>query len=323
MRAIVASPEGAVFKDLESPKAGPGFVVVKVKAAALNRADLMMLTGESHGFAGGVGLPLGLEWAGEVVEVGKGVDNLAVGDRVMAAGPGAFSEYVAAHAKWVWRIPDPIPDERAAALPVSLQTMHDALAANGQLATGQSVLIQGASSAMGLMGLQIAKHLGAGLVIGTSTTPERLHRLADFGAGLAVNTRDTGWVKQVHQATRMKGVDLTVDLLAGPLFNDTLQATKIGGRIVNVGRMAGNRVEVDLEQHSMRRTQYIGVTFRTRNPAEITEVIARASAALLPALAEGTLKMPVDHVFRFQEFPAAFERMAQNRHFGKIVLALD
>ncbi len=322
MRAIVSSAEGPVFNnDFEDPSAGPGQVLVKVKAAALNRADLAMLTGGAHGFAGGLGVPLGLEWAGEVIALGEGVEHLKVGDRVMGAGPGAFTERVVANAKWVYPVPDGLAIEQAAALPVSLQTMHDAITSNGRLEAGQAVLIQGASSGMGLMGLQIARLLGAGKVIGTSTSAERRAQLADFGADLAVDTRAEDWVKQVLRATRMKGVDLAVDLLAGPLVNGTLQATRVGGRLVNVGRMAGERTDFDLDQHSMRRITYVGVTFRTRTPAEIAEVIAQASRDLLPALADGRLRMPVDRVHRFEQVREAFDHLAANRHFGKVVLA--
>lgn len=326
MRAIVSSAEGPVFSDaIEDPSPGPGQVLVKVRAAALNRADLAMLTGAAHGFAGGMGVPLGLEWAGDIVAVGGGVDEgadgLKVGDRVMGAGPGAFSERVIAHARWVYPVPDGLAIEQAAALPVSLQTMHDAITSNGQLVPGQSVLIQGASSGMGLMGVQIARLLGAGKVIGTSTSAERREQLAALGCDLTVNTRDDDWVKQVLKATRLKGVDLAVDLLAGPLVNGTVQATRVGGRLVNVGRMAGERTDFDLDQHSMRRITYVGVTFRTRTPAEISEVIARASRDLLPALADGRLRMPVDRVYRFEQVREAFEHLAANRHFGKVVLS--
>ena len=321
MKAIVASAEGPVFNHaFEDPQAGPGQVLVKVRAAALNRADLAMLTGGAHGFAGGLGVPLGLEWAGDVVALGEGVEHLKLGQRVMGAGPGAFTEHVVANARWVYPVPDNLPIEHAAALPVSLQTMHDAIASHGMLAPGQTVLIQGASSAMGLMGLQIARLLGAGKVIGTSTSVTRRERLFGLGADEVVDTKAEDWVKQVLRATRMKGVDLSVDLLAGPLVNGTLQATKVGGRMVNVGRMAGERTDFDLDQHSMRRITYVGVTFRTRTPVEIGDVIARASRDLLPALAEGRLRMPVDRVYRFDQVTEAFERLAANQHFGKIVL---
>ena len=136
-------------------------------------------------------------------------------------------------------MPNDLPFEQAAALPVALQTMHDAIATNGMLEAGQSVLIQGASSGVGLMGLQIARYLRAGLVIGTSTSPQRRERLKEFGADLTIDTRAPDWVAQVLEATGGKGVDLLIDLLAGPLTNGNLAATRIGGRIVNVGRMAG------------------------------------------------------------------------------------
>ncbi len=323
MQTIVSSAEGGTLQDMEAPRAGPGMVVVRVHAAALNRADLAMLTGASHGFAGGMGMPLGLEWAGEIAAVGDKVEGFLVGDRVMGAGPGAFADFVVANPKWIYRIPEGMPYTQAAALPVSLQTMHDALVSNGQFVEGQTVLVQGASSAMGLMALQMAKQLGAAVVIGTSTDAARRAQLAEFGADYAINTRDSDWVRQVHKATRMKGVDLCIDLLAGPLINDTVQATRIGGRIVNVGRMAGERVELDLDQHSQRRITHVGVTFRTRTPAEIADTIDRASQAWLAPLAAGCVRMPVDQVFAFADFRKAFERMAQNRHFGKIVLAMD
>jgi len=322
MRAIVSTPNGPKLQEFETPTANPGFVTVSVKAAALNRADLAMLTGASHGVAGGVGLPLGLEWAGEIINVGEGVESWSVGDRVMGAGPGAFSEIVAANPEWIYRIPNQMTFEQAAALPVAIQTMHDAVVTNGQFLSGQSVLIQGASSVMGLMGMQIAAHLGAGMVIGTSTSEDRLTKLAGFGAHKAVDTRDSDWVKQVRKATRMKGVDLTVDLLAGPLINATVQATRIGGRIVNVGRMAGESGTFDFDQHSMRQITYVGVTFRTRTPADITQVIANATRDLMPLLESGALTIPVDHVYAFDEFIPAFARMSANQHFGKLVLSV-
>ncbi len=116
MRAIVSSSTGAVMQEFEDPSAGPGCVLVKVKAASLNRADLDMLHGGGHGAAGGMGLPLGLEWSGDVIAVGPGVEAFKVGSRVMGASPGAFTELVASKADWVHPIPDSLSYEEAAAL---------------------------------------------------------------------------------------------------------------------------------------------------------------------------------------------------------------
>ena len=134
------------------------------------------------------------------------------------------------------------------------------------------------------MGLQIARYLRAGLVIGTSTSPQRRERLKEFGADLTIDTRAPDWVAQVLEATGGKGVDLLIDLLAGPLTNGNLAATRIGGRIVNVGRMAGETGEFNFDLHSMRRITYVGVTFRTRSAAQVEAINEKVTRALLPAL---------------------------------------
>lgn len=323
MRAIIAGTNGPAIGEFDKPSPGPGFVLIKLRAAALNRADLSMLTGDSHGLMGGVGQPLGLEWSGEVVELGDGVTSASVGDRVMSAGPRAFSEYLVTKPEWLHPIPATLSYEEAAGLPVSMQTMHDAVVTLGGLVAGESVLIQGASSAMGLMGLQVAKRFGAATVIGTSTTAARRERLTEFGADLALDPTDPGWVRGVLRSTKRKGVDLSVDLVAGRLVNQTIQATRVAGRLINIGRMGGNKVEIDLEEHSARRIQYFGTTFRSRTLGEIDEVIASAREALLPGIADGSLRMPVDHVFKATEYEAAFARMAANEHLGKIIINLE
>ena len=321
MRAIISSSGTPVLTDVQRPSPGQGEVLVRVRANSLNRADLMMLKGTYLGGLAGTGFPLGLERAGEVAEVGAAVERWRVGDRVMGAGLAAFAEYTIGYARRFYAVPEGMAFEQAATLPVSLQTMHDALSTNGKLAAGQTVLIQGASSAMGLMGMQVAKLLGAGMVIGTSKSPERRARLAEFGADVVVDTGAPDWVEQVLKATGGNGVDLLIDFVAGPLMTGNLQATRIGGRMVNVGRMAGEQGEFDFNLHSLRRITYVGVTFRTRSPEEVEEIVARTTRALGPALAERSLRMPIDKVYRFEQAAEAFERMAQNKHFGKIVLA--
>lgn len=323
MRALVSSPEGPRLAEVPRPRPGPHQVLVRVRAAPLNRADLNMLRGNAHGGVGGMGAPLGLEWAGEVVEAGEAAGGWKPGDRVMGAGGGGFADYALGHADLIHAIPPALSFDQAATMPVAIQTMHDAIATHGALRPGQSVLIQGASSGVGLMGLRIAKALGAGLVIGSSTSPQKRARLADFGADLTVDTGEAGWADQILAATEGKGVDLVIDQLAGPLFNDTMRATRIGGRIVNVGRMAGERATVDFDLHSMRRITYVGVTFRTRSGREVVELVQRARADLGEAMARGDLVLPVDARFPLTEAAAAFERLAANRHFGKIVLTTD
>ncbi len=323
MRAVASSAKGAILKDVPKPKLEPYLVMIQVKAAGMNRADLMILRGAAHGgWGGGEESPLGLEFAGEVVEIGADIKELHVGDRVMAAGPGAFAEFVVAFEPQLTPIPKGMSYEQAAALPVGMQTMHDAISTSGLLAPGQSVFFQGASSAMGILGMQVAKYLGAGKVIGTSRSPDKCKRLKEFGADIAVSTSDHDWVEHVLRSTDGKGVDLLVDFLAGSYINSSLKATRVGGRIINIGRVAGEQGEFDFDLHNMKRISYIGCSFRTRTPLESLEVIMKARAALSPALAEGALQMPIDGVYRLEDVSEAFERMERNEHFGKIILSL-
>ena len=142
------------------------------------------------------------------------------------------------------------------------------------------------------MGMQVAKFLGAGMVIGTSRSPERCTGLKEFGADVAINTEDKDWGAQVLKATNDKGVDLLVDFLAGPYMNGNLEVTKVGGRIINIGRVAGESGKLNFDLHNMKRISYIGCSFRMRSPFESLEVIMKAQEALGPALAKALCRCP-------------------------------
>ena len=321
MKAIVLGPDGPTFTDAPVPVPKPNEVLVRVRACALNRADLGVAAGHRHGSVGGAGTVVGMEFAGEVVQTGAEVPGLRAGDRVMCSGAGGFAEYAVADRGRVMPIPSAqMSFEQAATLPVALQTMHDALVTHGQLAAGGSVMIQGASSGVGLLAMQIARLRGAALVVGSSTDPVRRARLAEFGAHLAVDSRDPAWVDQVLQATGGQGVDLIVDQISNGVANQNMKATRILGRIVNVGRLGGMKGEFDFDLHALRRISYIGVTFRTRSLEEVREINSRMLADLGPALAAGQLALPIDRVFGLDEAVAALAHMKANQHFGKIVL---
>jgi NADPH2:quinone reductase len=173
------------------------------------------------------------------------------------------------------------------------------------------------------MALQIAKKLGAGLVIGTSTDAVRRARLAEFGADLALDSRAPDWVKAVLDATDGKGVNLTIDQISGALVNQTMQASAVLGRIVNVGRLGGQRAEFDFELHALKRIDYIGVTFRTRSIDEVRDINRRMRADLWPAVETGQLHLPIDRTFPLDQAAEAQAHMRANQHFGKIVLTVD
>ena len=322
MKAGVATEQGLALRDIQQPRPKPNEVLVRVRAASLNRADLITARGLPHGSHAGIGAPVGLEWAGEVVETGAEAKGYSAGDRVMCSGTGGYAEFAVSDFGRVNPIPDGMSFEQAATLPVALITLHNALVTAGRLHAPDSVMIQGASSGVGLMGLQIAKLRGAGLVIGTSTNAERRGRLKEFGADLAIDTNEPGWPELVLQATGGKGVNLVVDMLSGPVVAQTMKATAVLGRIVNVGRLAGARAEFDFDLHALRRIDYIGVTFRTRTLEEVREINRRMRADLWDAVTAGKLALPIDRRFALDAAVEAQAHMRANRHFGKILLTM-
>jgi len=316
MKAVVSTPEGARLADVPVPQPQAHDILVRVKAASLNRADLA-------GLAAKDGKVIGMEWAGEVVEVGAQAGSYKSGDRVMCTGVGAYAEYAITDGGRACKIPDAsVAYDQASVLTLALQAMHDALVTHGRLTRGDDVLIHGASSGVGLMGLQIARLLGCGQLIGTSTDATRRARLTEFGADLSLDPNEADWHERVLQATKNKGVDIIVDQVNGTGFARTMRTSAIGGRIVNLGRLGGAGAEFDFQLHALRRLSYIGVTFRTRSVEEIRRLNAAMLADLGAAIAERRLRLPIDSRFPLAEADAALAHMSANRHFGKIVLTV-
>ena len=321
MKAAVVTQTGVEIREVPAPVPERNQVLVRVRACGLNRADLGVAAGHMHGAIGGPGTIVGMEFAGEVVEVGAEVSTVKPGERVMCSGAGAFAELAVADWGRATPIPASMSFEQAAALPVALMTMHNALVTAGRLAAGESVLIQGASSGVGLMALQIAKYMGAAPVIGSSANAVRREKLKQFGADLAVDTSDPAWPDAVLAATGGKGVHLIIDQVSASVANANMKAARVLGRIVNVGRLGGAKGEFDYDLHALKRIDYIGVTFRTRSIEEVREINRRMHADLWGAIEAGTLRLPLDRSFLLAEAAAALAHMRANAHFGKIVLS--
>lgn len=322
MKAAIRDEHGLAFVERPRPTPGPEEVLIEVHALGLNRADLGILAGHMHGSVGGTGTVLCMEWAGVVVDVGARVTRHRPGDRLMGSSPAAAAEYTLADHERVYPIPEGLSFEEAATLPVALQTMHDAIVVNGRLKPGESVLVVGASSGVGLMALKIAKRLGASWVGGTSMNAARRAGLAAFGADLAIDTADPGWPDQVLAATKGRGVDLVIDQLSGDTVNASMKAAAVLARIVNVGRLAGARAEFDFDLHALKRIDYIGVTHRTRSNDEIREECRKTWADLASGVADRSLALPISARFPFEQLGEAFALMKANQHFGKIVVLL-
>ena len=323
MKAVILGKNGVEIAEIDPPQTQPDQILVKVRACGLNRSDLLETQGQSFGHLGGDAKVLGGEFAGEVVELGSEAKGFSLGDRVMCRGGSGWAEYAVANWRRTVPVPsDDIPWEQAACLQGAMQTMHDAIVTNGRFTSGQSILILGASSGVGLMGLQVARSLGAKLVIGTSTNVERRARLAEFGASLALDSSNDSWFEQVLAATDGKGVDVTIDMLSGDFVNKVMEVTAIHGYIINIGRLAGMSAEFNFDRHAARRLHYIGTTGRTRSIDEHAEVLRRANDELGIFIERGEIQSPVDKVFPLKEAVQALARMNANEHFGKIVLLL-
>jgi NADPH2:quinone reductase len=323
MKAAVLADTGVAIRDVPKPSPQPSEVLIRVRASSLNRADLLVALGHQHGAVGGVGARLGLECAGDVEAVGSEVKGIRAGDRVMASAPGGHAEYAVTDFGRVHRIPaNNMSYEQAACFPVALQTMHNAVVTAGRLKRGETLLIQGASSGVGLMGMQIGRLMGAALVIGTSTNAARRARLKDFGCDLALDSGDPTWPDQVKTATGGKGVDVIVDQVSASVANQNLEAAAILGRIVNVGRLGGMKGEFNFDLHALKRIDYIGVTFRTRTVEEVREINRVMRADLWSALEAGKLSLPIDRTFPLDRVNEALAMMRANQHFGKIVIVI-
>lgn len=323
MKAVFVTEEGVRVQNVETPKPKENEVLVKVFACGLNRADLVVADGGAHGSSGGPGTIVGMEFSGEVIELGSNVKGYSIGDRVMCSGSSAWAEYAVADHGRVIKIPNNNMDYlKASTYPIALATMHNAIITAGNFVQGQSVLIQGASSGVGLMGLQISKYLGAKIVIGTSTKPDKFEKLKSFGADLVLNSKDSKWVDQVLSATDNQGVDLIIDQLSGYTVNQNMMATKVKGKIVNVGRLAGGITEFNCDLHALRRINYEGVTFRTRSIQEIRDVYSNMWNDFKKLVVSGEFSLPIEKVFDFNDVGKALEYMRENQHFGKLVLKL-
>ncbi|WP_137890405.1 zinc-binding dehydrogenase [Ramlibacter sp. 2FC] len=316
MKAFIATSDGLRLVDRPRPAPNPNEILVRTRAIGVNRIDLHSLTAPADQI-------IGMEWSGEVVEVGAECRGFSVGDRVMGTGPAAYAEYVVTDYGRAAPIPKADIDWAAAASSMlGLQTMHDALVTRGRLRPGQAVLMQGAASVMGLIGMQIAKALGAGLVLGTSGHAERRSKLRDFGCDVSIDSSQDDWSRKVLDATNGNGADIVIDNVSGAAFNQCMAAAALEGRLVNVGRLGGATAAFDFNLHALRRLEYIGVTFRTRSVEQVRTLNSLMFADLRQMLTEGGPRVPIAGRFAFDDAVRALETLRRSEHFGKLVLEL-
>ncbi len=326
MKAMVIVPakEGSTLelRDIPKPEPQPGELLMRVRATALNRADLYQLKG-GHPTQSRGGLTLaGLEAAGEVAGIGEKVRGFKIGDRIMATCAGGYAEYAVVDHRLAFPVPDRLSWEEAATVPVAYMTEHDAIVTNGRLQPGETILVHAASSGVGVAGVQIAKLCGARIVMGTSGSEAKIAALKQLGLDIGINYRNENFADAVLAHTGGAGVDIIIDHVGGTYLPENLRCMALKGRLVSVGRLARQTGELNLDLLALKRLHLIGVTFRTRTLEERVEIAQRVKKDLLPALAEGRLKTLIDRVFPFEQAREAQAYMSSNEQMGKIVLKM-
>lgn len=326
MKAVVfvgkGGPEVVEVREVPDPAPARHEVLVRVRAAALNRADLLQRRGLYPPPPGTREDVPGLELAGEVVKCGEGVAAWKAGDRVMAIASGeAQAELAVVHERMLVRIPDGLSFEQAGALPEACITSHDALFTIGGLRPGWPVLVHAVGSGVSTAALQIARAAGA-TVIGTSRTSAKLDRARALGMdhGILVGKDEPRFADDARRLTGGQGVPLVLDFVGGPYVAENVASLAVGGRIVNIGTMGGPKGTVDLGALMRARGAIIGTVLR---PRPIDEKIAATQAFardVLPLVAAGKVKPVVDAALPMAKVREAHERMEKNESFGKLVL---
>ncbi len=304
------------------PVAGPGEVLIRVAAAGVNRPDVLQRMGKYPPPPGASDV-LGLEVAGEVVEVGSGVTEYRPGQRVCALlSGGGYAEYAAAPAAQCLPVPAGLTDVEAASLPETAFTVWHNIFDQGGFAPGQTVLIHGGASGIGVMAIQMVTALG-GRAIATAGTERKAAACRDLGARPAIDYRTEDFVEAVKAATAGRGADIILDMVGGDYLPRNMAAAAVGGRIHHIAFLRGARTEIDLAKVMMKRLIITGSTLRARSVADKGEIATQLAVQVWPAIARGAIRPVVDSVFPFSRAADAHRRMESSLHIGKIVLTPD
>jgi NADPH:quinone reductase len=315
---LVPGPDGAdiTVREVPRPAAERGQVLVAVHAAALNRGELMT----RRNLRSGSPQSNGIEFAGEVVELGAGVDPAWLGLRVMGHWRAGQAEFVAVDPRLLVPVPDRLDWVHAGAWLNVFTTAHDALVTRARLQPGESVLVNAAGSGIGTAALQIARLLGANPILGSTRSAQRRAQLGRFGMQVGIDAAAPAWPQAVREATGGRGVNVIIDSVGPDVLAGNLECIALEGRLVSIGRLGAERGEIDMDQLAIKRATLIGVTFRTRTLEERAACVQRCAADLLAALADGRIEPVLDRVFPLEAIRQAHDYLAGDSHLGKVVL---
>ncbi|MCC6609469.1 MAG: zinc-binding dehydrogenase [Burkholderiales bacterium] len=321
MRAfyVLDRPDGTTLeaREVATPEPGPGQLLIRVRASALNRGELTSL----YAGAAGTARPGGAEAAGEVVAPGSEARRFAPGTRVMGRLKGGFAEYALLDAGEAMIVPERLGWEEAATVPIVFLVAYDMLVTYGRLARGEWVLIAAVSSGVGVASLQLAKAMCA-KVIGTSGSGAKLAKLRSLDLDAGIATRGD-FVDEVMRITGKHGADLAINNVGGTVFPALVRAAAYRGRIATVGYVDGTlHADLDLGALHAKRLELFGVSNRLRTAEERALTVAGFTRDSLPFLADGTIRPLIDRTFDFDALPQAKAYFDTNTHVGKIAIRL-
>ncbi len=311
--------EALTLKTRPDPAAGPGQIRIRVRAAGVNRPDLLQRRGLYPAPSGASDI-LGLEVAGEVDQVGDGVTRWAVGDRVCALlGGGGYADLAVVDARHALPVPDGMDFVQAAALPETVCTVFANVFEAGALKAGETLLIHGATSGIGVTAIQMAKAAGA-RVIATSRGAEKAAAARALGADLSLDALTDDMVAEI---ARFGGADVVLDMVGAAYAQLNQEALKPLGRWVVIATLTGAAAQIDLMRLMLKRIVLTGSTLRARPADEKARLIAAVEATAWPWVASGAVRPPIDATFPLAETKLAHLRLEAGEHVGKIVLTVD
>jgi NADPH2:quinone reductase len=314
-------PESMQLKTGPVPEVGAGDVLIEVVAAGVNRPDVLQRSGR-YPPPRDASPYLGLEVAGRVVALGQGVTEWRIGDEVCAlTNGGGYAEYAIAPAGQVLPVPQGLTMIQAAALPETYFTVWANVFERGRLAAGESLLVHGGSSGIGMTAIQLAKARGA-TVFCTVGSPAKAQACLDAGADAAIDYRRQDFVTEAARLTGNRGVDVVLDMVGGPYIERNLRLLALEGRLVQIAFLQPSRVEVDWLPLMMKRLTFTGSTLRARPGAEKAALAQQLRSHVWPLLEEGRALPWIHRVFGFDAVAEAHALMESSEHIGKIMLAV-